>query len=85
MTKVASIKLQALLEELDTHTVLFVHDEIIFDVPEDIGYENLERIANVMCNALPLDCGLKSDIEVGLKWAQKMGKDEIDAFLEEEV
>lgn len=77
MVKLASIKLQPLLEELDAYIVLWVHDELIFDVPEDIGMENLKRIADVMCNALPLDCGLKSDIEVGQKWGQKMSEDEV--------
>jgi hypothetical protein len=33
-----------------------------------------------MCNALPLDCGLKSDIEVGRKWGQKMNNDDIEAL-----
>jgi DNA polymerase I len=83
MTKLASIKLQPLLKELDARIVLWVHDEIIFDVPENIGMENLQRIADVMCNALPLDCGLKSDIEVGKKWGQKMSKDELDFLMEE--
>lgn len=84
MVKLASIKLQPLLKELDAHIVLWVHDEIIFDVPENIGMENLRRIADVMCNALPLDCGLKSDIEVGRRWSQKMSEDDIQALFEEE-
>lgn len=83
MIKIASIKLQPLLKELDAHIVLFVHDELIFDVPENIGMENLQRIADVMCNALPLDCGMKSDIEVGKRWGQKMTKEELDEFIEE--
>jgi DNA polymerase-1 len=83
MTKLASIKLQPLLKELDAHIVLFVHDELIFDVPENIGMDNLQRIANVMCNALPLDCGMKSDIEVGKKWGQKMSKEELEELFNE--
>jgi hypothetical protein len=39
--------------------------------------ENLKRISDIMCTALPLDCGLKSDIEVGKKWGQKMSENEI--------
>jgi DNA polymerase-1 len=76
--KIASIKLQPLLKELDAHIVLFIHDEIIFDVPENIGMKNLQRIADVMCNALVLDCGMKSDIEVGRKWSEKLTLDEIN-------
>ncbi|ATO48551.1 DNA polymerase [Brevibacillus laterosporus] len=85
MVKLASIKLQPLLEELDAKIVMWVHDEIIFDVPEDIGMDNLRRIADIMCNALPLDCGLKSDIEVGKKWGQKMSEDDLSMFLEEDA
>ncbi|MGA4519290.1 DNA polymerase [Solibacillus silvestris] len=85
MTKLASIKLQELLEELDVNIVLWVHDEIIFDVPENIGMENLRRIADVMCNALPLSCGLKSDIEVGRKWGQRMADNELDHLMEEDI
>lgn len=84
MVKLASIKLQPLLEELDVKIVMWVHDEIIFDVPENIGMDNLRRIADIMCNALPLDCGLKSDIEVGKKWGQKMSEDDLSMFMDEE-
>ncbi|WMT39258.1 DNA polymerase [Paenibacillus sp. D2_2] len=84
MVKIASIKLQPLLEELDAKIVMWVHDEIIFDVPENIGMDNLRRIADIMCNALSLDCGLRSDIEVGKKWGQKMSEDDLSMFLDEE-
>ncbi|WP_141265786.1 DNA polymerase A family protein [Moorella sp. E308F] len=84
MVKLASIKLQPLLKELDAHIVLWIHDEIVFDVPENIGMENLQRIADIMCNALPLDCGMKSDIEVGRKWGQKLSEDDIRHLFEED-
>lgn len=84
MTKLASIKLQPLLKELDAHILLWVHDEIIFDCPEEIGMDNLRRMADIMCTALPLDCGLKSDIEAGKKWGQKMSEDDIRDLFEGE-
>lgn len=80
MTKLAAIKLQPLLKELDARIVLFIHDELLFDVPANIGMENLKRIADVMANALPLDCGMKCDIEAGYKWGQKMSEGEIEAL-----
>lgn len=84
MTKIASIKLKPLCDELGVKMLLWVHDEIIFDVPQDIGMENLRKLANIMCTALPLDCGLESDIEVGAKWGQKMSQAEIDyGFMDE--
>ncbi|WP_145052624.1 DNA polymerase [Paenibacillus xylanexedens] len=83
--KIASILLQEFLESIDAHIVLWVHDEIIFDVPENVGNENLQKIADIMCGAVQLDCGMKSDIEVGAKWGQKMSKDAIDLlFLDDE-
>lgn len=83
MVKLASIKLQPLLKELDSQIVLWVHDELIFDVPENIGIENLKGLADIMANALPLDCGLKSDIEVGRKWGQKLSEEDIKDLFEE--
>lgn len=77
MIKMASIKLQPLLKQYDSRIVLWIHDELILDVPEDIGMENLQKFADCMCNALPLICGMKSDIEVGRRWGQKMSEDEI--------
>ncbi|MBO9596299.1 MAG: hypothetical protein J7559_00525, partial [Cohnella sp.] len=78
MTKLASIRLQPLLKEIGARIVLWVHDEIIFDVPEAIGSASLLQIADIMCNALPLECGMKSDIEVGTKWGQKMSLDDLE-------
>lgn len=83
MVKKAAIDLQPLLKELDSHIVLFIHDEYVFDVPENIGMENLERISKVMCSAIPLVCGLKADIEAGHKWGQVMSEDEVDALRQE--
>lgn len=78
MTKLASIQLQPLLKELGVKIILWVHDEVVFDVPENIGMENLQRIAHVMQNAIPLDCGMKSDIEVARKWGQKMSVEKVE-------
>lgn len=83
MVKIASIKLQPLLERYDSHIVLWIHDEIVFDVPENIGMEALKEFGDVMCNALPLDCGIKVDIEPGKKWGQKMSEDDLSELFEE--
>jgi DNA polymerase-1 len=75
--KLASIALQPYLESIDAHIVLWVHDEIIFSVPASTTMEQLQGIADIMCNAVILDCGMKSDIEVGQKWGQKMSEDDM--------
>ncbi|WP_176431258.1 DNA polymerase [Anaerovirgula multivorans] len=80
--KKASIDMQPLLKELDCKIILWVHDEQILDVPENIGMDNLRRIADVLCNTIQLDCGMKSDIEVGRRWSQKMSDDEVDSLRE---
>jgi len=79
-TKLAMVALQPLLEELDGLIVLQVHDELIFDLPETVGYHNLERISEVMCNVVQLDCGMNSDIEAGYRWSQVMDTEEVDAL-----
>jgi DNA polymerase I len=76
--KLATVKLQPLLKKLDSEILLFVHDEIIFDCPENIGMENLKEMADVMCNVIQLDCGMKSDIEAGVRWNQRMSEDELE-------
>jgi len=82
--KLASVKLQPLLKELDARIVMYIHDECVFDVPENIGAGGLERIAKVMSEAIPLNnVDVTTDTEVGHKWGQKMSEEEIDMFLEE--
>jgi len=76
--KLALIALQPLLRELNCKVILQVHDEILFEVPENIGMENLKRIAKVMEEVYPLDCPVFSDIEVGKRWAYKMDDVEIE-------
>lgn len=87
--KIASIQLQKLFEKwakegVIVAIVLWVHDEIIFDVPEGIGMHRLKQIADIMCNAVQLECGMKSDIEIGVKWGQKMTEEDIRLLFEEE-
>lgn len=58
--------------------------EIIFDIPENLGMEPLEEIANIMCNAIPLKCGMTSDIEVSKRWGQRMSSEDLSEFFEGE-
>ena len=81
MVKLATLKLRPLLKELDSRIVLWVHDEIVFDCPENIGMDNLKRIADVMINAVKLDVPVLCDIEVGKKWGQKISEDDVDKMM----
>ncbi len=85
MVKLASLKLQPALKKHDCSILLWVHDEVIIDAPENISPDVLKSFADIMCSALPLDCGLKADIEIGKKWGQKMSEDDLQELVEIEV
>ena len=78
MTKLATLKLQPLLKELDSQILLWIHDEFLIDVPMNIGTENIKRITEVMCDALPLCVPMQSDAEIGERWSEKMDEDTIE-------
>lgn len=84
MTKKAALDLRPLLKKYDCNILLYVHDELIFDIPENLGMEPLKEFAEIMCSAIPLKCGMKSDIEVSKRWGQKMSEDDLSEFFEEE-
>ncbi len=84
MTKKATIDLQPALKKYDCNILLWVHDEIILDIPEDLGMEPLKEFAEIMCNAIPLKCGMKSDIEISERWGQKMNEDDLKELWGEE-
>lgn len=77
MIKKATIDLQPALEKYDCSILLWVHDEIILDIPKDLGMGPLKEFAEIMCNAIPLRCGMKSDIEVAERWGQKLSEDDL--------
>ena len=84
MVKKATIDLQPALKKYDCNILLWVHDEIILDIPKDLGMKPLKEFAEIMCNAIPLRCGMKSDIEVAERWGQRMNQDELSELWEED-
>jgi DNA polymerase I len=55
-------------ENLKSRMLLQVHDELVFEVPED-ELETMRRIVpEVMAGALKLDVPLKADVDYGLTW-----------------
>lgn len=78
MTKLATLKLQPLLKELDAQILLWIHDELLIDVPMNIGMENIKRITDVMCSALPLCIPMKSDAQIGKRWSERMDEDTVE-------
>lgn len=82
MTKKAALDLRPILKKYGVNILLYVHDEIIFDIPEDLGMEPLQEIADVMCNAVPLKCGMTSDIDVSRRWGQRMNQDDLNELFD---
>ena len=69
---------QSLLEEHDVNILLQVHDEIIFDTPEDIEWSDLKKITEVMQNVIPTEgIGFKSDLEVSPYWGGNFSPEEL--------
>lgn len=70
--KVAMVNIDRRLREenLQARMLLQVHDELVFEVPEE-ELEAVQKLVRVeMENAVPLDLPLKVDIGVGRNWAQ---------------
>jgi DNA polymerase-1 len=73
MMRLAILRLDKLLEGWDTHMLLQIHDQIIFEVPEDKLFEVLPIIREGMENFLPgfeLYVPMKVDIKYGPSWGQ---------------
>ncbi|MDN9008456.1 DNA polymerase I [Brevibacillus laterosporus] len=68
--KLAMIQMQEALVEnqLKSRMLLQVHDELVFEVPEDELETMQKLVANVMENALKLDVPLKVDVNYGKTW-----------------
>ena len=68
--KLAMIKIDKLLKENNykTKMLLQVHDELIFDVPEDELNEIIKLINDKMKNIYKLSVPLKVEINYGKNW-----------------
>jgi DNA polymerase I-like protein with 3'-5' exonuclease and polymerase domains/5'-3' exonuclease len=72
LTKIAMVRMAAALHAggLRSRMLLQVHDELLFEAPED-EVPRLEALAReVMESAMALDVPLKVDIKAGADWAQ---------------
>jgi len=70
--KLAMVRINKQLEEegMRTKMVLQVHDELIFEVPEN-EWEKVSRLIKTMMeNAYPLNVGLKVEISMGYNWKE---------------
>ncbi|MGB0386842.1 MAG: DNA polymerase I [Ardenticatenaceae bacterium] len=70
--KIAMINIHQLLRErgFETRMVLQVHDELIFDIPEQELQQVAPLIIDNMTNAMQLKVPLKVDAKIGANWAE---------------
>ena len=68
--KMAMIKLQEKIDELNLNTKMLVqvHDELVFDVPDNEVEIVVPIIKDIMENIYPMSVPLKVDIEYGKTW-----------------
>jgi len=71
--KVAMIRVDEALRdrpELDCHMLLTVHDELVFEVPEDQVEQAAAVVADRMEHAIDLEVALRADVGWGPNWAE---------------
>ncbi len=71
--KLAMIAAEKLIQEYDhesVRTVLQVHDELIFEVKEDLAEEFAKKIKTVMENVYKLKVPLVVDVKIGENWGE---------------
>jgi len=68
--KLAMVKMDEELKArgLRSRMLLQVHDELVFEVPEDELETMKELVPSVMENAIKLDVPLKADVSYGKNW-----------------
>lgn len=68
--KLAMVQMDAALRErkLKSRMLLQVHDELVFEVPEEELEQMKTLVPEVMAGALELDVPLKADVSYGLNW-----------------
>ena len=72
MIKLAMIEIAKLLKDKRTRMVLQVHDELLFEFPED-ERSLLPQLQEAMANALPLNVPVEVDIGIGPNWLETKG------------
>jgi DNA polymerase-1 len=75
--KKAIVNLQTVLPKYDSHILLQVHDELVFDCPRNITQEHLDEIKTTMEQAVKLACPVRCDVEINPeKWLGKVNYEE---------
>ncbi len=72
MIKLAMIKIQRYLKEsgMQAKMILQVHDELIFDAPKEEASALIEKVKELMSNAMEIDVPMEVDANAGDNWLQ---------------
>lgn len=72
LIKIAMVRLFRAMQErgLRSRMILQVHDELIFEVPEDEMETMRPLVQDLMENAVPMTVALKVDVTVGRNWGE---------------
>jgi DNA polymerase-1 len=70
MIKVAMINIYSQLTSHNSRLILQVHDELVFECPEDEVSKIKKIVEEEMASAIPLTVPVKIDIGVGKSWAE---------------
>ncbi|HEX4735010.1 MAG TPA: DNA polymerase I [Thermoleophilaceae bacterium] len=68
--KIAMVRCHEALRESRTKLVLQIHDELLFEAPEDEAGEVAELVQREMATAFALDPPLAVDVGVGVNWLE---------------
>jgi DNA polymerase I len=70
--KIAMIRMPTVLQQagLATRMILQVHDELVFEAPQEEASQAAHTAAHVMETAIELSVPLRADIKIGLNWEE---------------
>ena len=72
LIKMAMIRVDGVIKarKLDVKMILTVHDELVFEVPEDLLDDVEKLVVESMQEVIKLDVPLKVDVGIGPNWAE---------------
>jgi DNA polymerase I len=75
--KKACVDLEPILEQHDVNIALQIHDELLFDAPENVSREVIEQIRKTMEDAVKLSIPVRCDVEISPNyWMENLSLDE---------
>ncbi len=70
LIKIAMIEVAKYIENTDTKMIMQIHDELVFEIKEEVLESEIAKISKIMENATKLAVPLKVDYGVGDNWLE---------------